>query len=323
MNASAPTSTRRAHRRRRRSRSRSAPPASPRPPAAAAHRRRPSRSTPAIHDALDAPDRHGHHRAHPLHQQPAPVRLAAEGAARRCSPAPRAACGSTTTAAAPRAAVRRRRRADRLRRQRSPVGLRRDVATPSTRADAARSRQGRHDRPARPTTARRRSPTITKALNRARPRTWTLSGAEPDARRRPARLHACASRPKDDGGLLGAAEVAWDAANGVPLRAAVYAAGQNSRCSSSTATDITYGNDRRPATRRHPAGRRQGRRPRAQPAAARATDSAARSAADGHGPRRRADAGRAFKLAAPATLAGLPRQDVRLVQRRRRTPARS
>ena len=33
------------------------------------------------------------------------------------------------------------------------------------------------------------------------------------------------SRPKDDGGLLGAAELAWDAVRGVPLRAAIYAQG--------------------------------------------------------------------------------------------------
>ena len=32
--------------------------------------------------------------------------------------------------------------------------------------------------------------------------------------------------PKHDGGLLGAAELAWDAARGVPLRVAVYAAGR-------------------------------------------------------------------------------------------------
>ena len=34
--------------------------------------------------------------------------------------------------------------------------------------------------------------------------------------------------PKHDGGLLGAAEVAWDAARGVPLRFAIYARGDSS-----------------------------------------------------------------------------------------------
>ena len=39
--------------------------------------------------------------------------------------------------------------------------------------------------------------------------------------------------PKHDGGLIGAAELAWDARSGTPLRAAVYASGAPSPCSSS------------------------------------------------------------------------------------------
>ena len=88
--------------------------------------------------------------------------------------------------------------------------------------------------PAATRTAARPTPTdqpptldqVDKALDRAR-QTWTLSGAQPDLDRRPARPTPCGSRPKDDGGLLGAAELAWDADNGVPLRAAVYAQGQS------------------------------------------------------------------------------------------------
>ena len=47
--------------------------------------------------------------------------------------------------------------------------------------------------------------------------------------------------PKHYGGLLGAAEVGWDAVKGVPLRAAIYAQGDSSPVLELTATDITYG----------------------------------------------------------------------------------
>ncbi len=47
--------------------------------------------------------------------------------------------------------------------------------------------------------------------------------------------------PKHDGGLLGAAEVAWDAARGVPLRIAVYATNDSSPVLQLKATDISYG----------------------------------------------------------------------------------
>lgn len=47
--------------------------------------------------------------------------------------------------------------------------------------------------------------------------------------------------PKHDGGLLGAAEVAWDAVRGVPLRIAVYASKNSSPVLQLEATDISYG----------------------------------------------------------------------------------
>jgi outer membrane lipoprotein-sorting protein len=47
--------------------------------------------------------------------------------------------------------------------------------------------------------------------------------------------------PKHDGGLLGSAELAWDAAQGVPLRAAVYAQGDTTPVLLFEATDISYG----------------------------------------------------------------------------------
>lgn len=47
--------------------------------------------------------------------------------------------------------------------------------------------------------------------------------------------------PKHDGGLLGAGELAWDAAKGVPLRFAVYAQHQSAPVLELKATDISYG----------------------------------------------------------------------------------
>ncbi|MDX6723698.1 MAG: hypothetical protein QOD73_2102 [Solirubrobacteraceae bacterium] len=47
--------------------------------------------------------------------------------------------------------------------------------------------------------------------------------------------------PRHDGGLFGAVEAAWDAANGVPLRAAVYADGNSSPVLELKATDVSFG----------------------------------------------------------------------------------
>jgi hypothetical protein len=47
--------------------------------------------------------------------------------------------------------------------------------------------------------------------------------------------------PLQAGGLIGAAELAWDAARGVPLRIAIYARGNSSPVLALQATDISYG----------------------------------------------------------------------------------
>ena len=47
--------------------------------------------------------------------------------------------------------------------------------------------------------------------------------------------------PKHDGGLLGSAEIAWDAARGVPLKFAIYARGQDKPVIQLKVTDISYG----------------------------------------------------------------------------------
>lgn len=67
-----------------------------------------------------------------------------------------------------------------------------------------------------------------------------LSGATPsDVAGQPA--YTVRVSPKANGGLVGGAELAWDAANGVPLRAAVYAKGESSPVLELKATEISFG----------------------------------------------------------------------------------
>jgi outer membrane lipoprotein-sorting protein len=47
--------------------------------------------------------------------------------------------------------------------------------------------------------------------------------------------------PKHDGGLLGDAQLAWDAARGIPLRFAVYATGSSTPVLELKATDVSFG----------------------------------------------------------------------------------
>jgi outer membrane lipoprotein-sorting protein len=114
--------------------------------------------------------------------------------------------------------------------------------------------------------------------------------------------------PKHDGGLLGAGELAWDAARGVPLRIAVYAQGASSPVLEVKATHISFGHvsssdvDVSP-----PAGAKLvdlgslGRRGDHPGSHVNTNGLSAVQAAAG------------FPVVAPATLVGLPRQDVRLV----------
>jgi outer membrane lipoprotein-sorting protein len=113
--------------------------------------------------------------------------------------------------------------------------------------------------------------------------------------------------PKDNGGLVGSAELGWDAATGVPLHAAIYAKGDSTPVLDLTATDISYGPvaasdvDIAP-----PAGAKVvtlslPAESATKPSAAPVTGLAAVEAAV------------SFKLAAPDTLDGLARSDVRLL----------
>ena len=135
---------------------------------------------------------------------------------------------------------------------------------------------------------------------------WTLSGAEPTSTAgRPA--YTVRIAPKDDGGLLGAAELAWDAANGVPLRAAVYAQGQDEPVLELEADDVSYGAISDATLDAEP------------PAGTRVVEVDPVTGHDAHGKPLRARGVDAvqkqlpFELSAPEKLAGLPRTEVRLV----------
>jgi hypothetical protein len=160
------------------------------------------------------------------------------------------------------------------------------------------------------------NPTVAKiqqALDRLS-KMWSVSGAHPTSiAGQPA--YSVRIAPKDDGGLLGAAKLAWDAVSGVPLRAAVYAQGQAGPVLELEATDISYGavSDADVAVRPAPGAKVVELNPK-QPASqgeSRAT-AGAHHDSDVSGPGAVA-AQLDFALAAPDKLAGLPRKDVRLV----------
>ena len=86
------------------------------------------------------------------------------------------------------------------------------------------------------------NPTIAKiqsALDRLA-KFWTVSGAEPTSTAGQP-TYTVRVAPKDDGGLLGAAKLAWDSVTGAPLRAAVYAQGQTTPVLELKATEVDYG----------------------------------------------------------------------------------
>jgi outer membrane lipoprotein-sorting protein len=116
--------------------------------------------------------------------------------------------------------------------------------------------------------------------------------------------------PKHDGGLLGAAELAWDASRPVPLRVGIYAQGATSPVLELAARDISYGAVSESDVAVSP------------PAKAKVVDLGGLTKSDGTqepGTSSRVtgfDAVKAaapFAVVAPAKLVGLPRQDIRLV----------
>ncbi len=167
-------------------------------------------------------------------------------------------------------------------------------ALPRDKADAATP-----DAHTPPTLAR-----VDQAIAEAGKR-WTLSGATPTSTAGEP-TYTVRIAPKGDGGLLGAAELAWDATNGVPLRAAVYASGQRDPVLELTATDVSFGPIATSDLAVPP------------PAGARVVDLSPSSSGGTAGtPDAKPVTGVAdvqaalpFKLSAPDRLVGLPRQQV-------------
>jgi outer membrane lipoprotein-sorting protein len=121
--------------------------------------------------------------------------------------------------------------------------------------------------------------------------------------------------PKHDSGLLGAGELAWDALRGVPLRIALYARNDSAPVLELKATDISY--SAVPASvfsLSWPSGAKVVKLGSVRPGAAAEATRSARGRAEVSG--EAAVAKRlTFKLSAPAELASLPRQEVRLLGR--------
>jgi outer membrane lipoprotein-sorting protein len=159
---------------------------------------------------------------------------------------------------------------------------------------------------------------ITKKLNEAA-KNAVLSGAIPSTVGGQS-AYTLRVGPKHDGGLLGAIEVGWDAVNGVPLRAAVYAQGSNTPVLELSATDVKFGNvpasdfavtppsNAKVVKVSQPSG---GNTAEAK-TKVKGAKSRAKAASKVHG-LAAVDAAVPFKLSAPAKLAGLPRQDARLL----------
>jgi len=135
-----------------------------------------------------------------------------------------------------------------------------------------------------------------------------VSAAQPtDIAGRPA--YNVTISPKHDGGLLGSAELAWDAEQGVPLRVAVYAQGSSKPVLELAATDISYGSVPASAVDVAP------------PAGAKTVDLSSAATPQNGSDKTNAATGLAavqaavdFPVVAPDTLVGLPRKDVRTVK---------
>jgi outer membrane lipoprotein-sorting protein len=123
-----------------------------------------------------------------------------------------------------------------------------------------------------------------------------VSAARPtDVAGRPA--YSVKVAPKHDGGLLGYAELAWDAQHGVPLRIGIYAQGSSSPVLQLAATNVSYGTVSSGDVTITP------------PAGAKTIDLGAPSTGKPQAPATKPD----FDVVAPDTLVGLPRKDMRAI----------
>ena len=137
---------------------------------------------------------------------------------------------------------------------------------------------------------------------------WTVSGAEATNVAGEEAYNVKVS-PSHDGGLLGSAQLAWDALNGVPLRVAIYAQGASTPALALEATDISFGAVSDSDVQVSP------------PAGAKVVDLSSQTSGTESGKDTGApvtglaavQAAAGFPVTAPDTLVGLARRDVRLV----------
>jgi outer membrane lipoprotein-sorting protein len=136
---------------------------------------------------------------------------------------------------------------------------------------------------------------------------WTVSGADP-SNTGGQESYTVKVSPSHDGGLLGSAELAFDAANGVPLKVAIYAKDASSPVLALEATNVSFGSVPDSDIQVAP------------PAGAKIVNLSSAAGAGGHDNSTPAVTGldavtaaAPFTVVAPDSLVGLPRQDVRLV----------
>jgi outer membrane lipoprotein-sorting protein len=137
---------------------------------------------------------------------------------------------------------------------------------------------------------------------------WNVSGAQPDnIAGEPA--YTVKISPSHDGGLLGSAQLAWDAANGVPLKVEIYAQGASTPALALDVTNISFGDVANSDVQVSP------------PAGANIVDLSSQTQGSGGGTSQTpavtglaaVQAAAPFPVTAPDSLVGLTRRDVRLV----------
>jgi hypothetical protein len=136
---------------------------------------------------------------------------------------------------------------------------------------------------------------------------WTVSSADP-SNTGGQQSYTVKVSPSHDGGLLGSAQMAFDALRGVPLKVAIYAQGSSSPVLALEATNVSYGDVPNSDVQVAP------------PAGAKVIDLSSQAQTGTSGNSTPSVTGLAavtaaapFTVVAPDTLVGLPRQDVRLV----------
>jgi outer membrane lipoprotein-sorting protein len=136
---------------------------------------------------------------------------------------------------------------------------------------------------------------------------WNISGAQPD-NIAGQEAYTVTVSPSHGGGLLGSAQIAWDALNGVPLKVEIYAQGSSSPALALNVTHINFGDVPNSVVQISP------------PAGAKIVDLSTQasgqtgtSSAPAVTGLAAVQAAASFPVTAPDSLVGLARRDVRLV----------